>query len=462
MGGKGIERSILLFVPWGMATLFQSDALLSYWIAYLGSFVIFALTLTGWVRAIPDDRPFGEQLMRPLFILHIIFAGYMCCTSVFYLLDTLGYESFVKLPSTILDKAKLASVAQCQRYYCLAHASFISGVLMFMKYPKKKKYFIETTAIADLLMKVALIAFPVASLFMRLPGLSQFYFQFSSLSFIAGTLALAFAIPLKKAVNTLICAFLYAFNFYLALISGFKEPIIISIMVLGIFLYPNYKKFVLVVFLPLLFVCFLILPAYVNSFRATAWSGDTDADDAAQQSLDVALEGGNDNWDFLVYRLSEIDMFITFTQSTPSAVPYYGTQLLKQSAIVVVPRVFWPGKPITEALVMERVYNAGVINRLSNVSAKPAYVVDAYLSWGAPGIFIALFLYGAIAQIISIKAEELFGGYILGTALMFSGLFQIFWRGLSFEFIINSVFWSYVSMLAIFQVLRSRGILKKV
>jgi hypothetical protein len=108
------------------------------------------------------------------------------------------------------------------------------------------------------------------------------------------------------------------------------------------------------------------------------------------------------------------------------------------------------------------VYDAGVVNRLSSVSAKPAYIVDAYLSGGIPGIFIALFAYGAIAQIISIKAEELFGGYILGTALIFSGLFQIFWRGLSFEFIINAVFWSYISMLIIFAILKKQRILKPV
>jgi hypothetical protein len=327
--------------------------------------------------------------------------------------------------------------------------------------PKKKKYFVENRTIADLLLKVAIIALPVANLFTRLPGLSQFSAQFSSLSFIAGTLALAFAIPLKKPVNTVICGVLFVVNFYQALTSGFKEPIIISIMVLGIFLYPNYKKLVTVIFLPLLLFCFMILPAYVNSFRQNVWSGDVDTDEAAQQSLDVALDKENDNWDFLVYRLSEIDMFITFVQSTPSDVDYYGFKLVKQSLIVIVPRVFWSSKPITEALVMERVYDAGVVNRLSRASAKPAYIVDAYLSAGLPGIFLALFAYGAIAQLISIKAEELFGGYILGTALIFSGLFQIFWRGLSFEFIINSVFWSFISMLLIQKVLLKYKVLQK-
>src|SRR5206468_1486574 len=100
-------------------------------------------------------------------------------------------------------------------------------------------------------------------------------------------------------------------------------------------------------------------------------------------------------------------------------------------------------------LIMQRVYDAGVISRAAKVSAKPAFIVDAYLSGGALAIFIFLFIYGAIAQLISQKAETLFGGYILGTALIFSGLFQIMWRGASFEFIINTIFWSYITMLII-------------
>lgn len=88
--------------------------------------------------------------------------------------------------------------------------------------------------------------------------------------------------------------------------------------------------------------------------------------------------------------------------------------------------------------------------------------MDAYLSGGALGIILCLFAYGAIAQLIALQAEKLFGGYILGTALIFSGLFQIMWRGLSFEFLINSVFWSYITMLIIHKILTATHILQKV
>ena len=461
---SGFARYLILFVPWGLATLFTFSATASFLIAWLGSFFIFYLTLTGKIKAIPDDRTIPEQIMRPLFVVQIIFAGYMCCTSIFYFLNLLGYEYFSKANSVLaMDTDKLEVTAQCQRYYCLGHAAFVTGILVFMKYPVEKKYYIENEKLANLLLLIALISFPVSLIFQRVPGLAQFFFQLSSLSFMAGTLALAFAIPLGKIVNILICLALYLFNLYQALLSGFKEPIILSILILGLFLYPSYKKIVTITFGPAIIILFILLPSYVASFRQNAWSGEETSEDASKIALNASLNNNSDtNWEFLVYRFSEIDMFTQFVRSTPDQIGFYRLQLLNQSAIALVPRIFWPSKPVTEDMVMQRVYDAGVANPNSTVSAKPAYIVDAYLSYGQIGIFIALFAYGAIAQLIAQNAEKLFGGYILGTALVFSGLFQIMWRGLSFEFIINTVFWSYVTMLILFRVFRAQKILKTV
>ena len=462
-----LQKLLVLYVPWLLSLLFSGQPLLSYFIAWAGSFFIFFLTLTGKIRPLPTDLPFAEQIMRPIILVQIIFAGYMGCTSIFYMLNLFGYDNFHKsyLP-TLLDMNKVEITAQCQRYYCVGHAALVSGMLIFMKYPVKQMVKIEKRDVAGLLFYAAIISYPLSLLFLRIPGLSQFSNQFSSLSFISCTIALAFAIPLQKIPNTVICLVLYFSNFYTALTSGFKEPIILSVMVLGIFLYPTYKRIVLLTFIPALIFLFLILPTYATIFRQNAWSGDEETDAASTEALDAALNkesvADETTWDFLVYRLSEIDMFTEFVQSTPDKIDYYGFGLLNQSLIAIVPRIFWPSKPSTEDLVMQRVYDAGVINRNSTVSAKPAYIVDGYLSGGLIGVFLSLFIYGAAAQLISQKAEQLFGGYTLGTALIFSGLFQIFWRGLSFEFIINNVFWSYVSMIVIAKILRSRNILKPV
>ena len=468
MKGTHFEKYLVLYLPWLFSLIFKSDSQVSFLIAWLGSLFIFYITLTGWVKPIPKDLSVPEQLMRPIFLVQIIFAGYTCTTSIFYFLDVLGYQDFHKVSQYyLIDYQKLELTAQCQRYYCMGHAAFVTGILMFMNYPDKQEYYVEKEKITGLLFWSAIISLPISILFTKVSGLSQFASQFSSLSFIAVTLALAFAIPEKKIWNTLICFIIYFFNFYQALISGFKEPIIISILVLGIFLYPTYKKVVLVIFAPAIILLFAVLPTYNRIFRENAWTEEVSAEEASQLALDAALSGSpttgdESNWEFLAYRLSEVDMFTTYVYSTPDRVDFYGLTLLKQSAIAIIPRIFWPSKPITEDLVMERVYDAGVINKGSNVSAKPAYIADAYLSAGGWGVFIAMLIYGMAAQLISLHAEKLFGGYLLGTALMFSGLFQIFWRGLSFEFLINTVFWAYISMIIIQKILVGSHLLKKI
>ncbi|MGV8879828.1 MAG: exosortase Y-associated Wzy-like protein [Sphingobacteriaceae bacterium] len=462
-----VERYVVLYLPWLLAWIFSVEPVWSYFIAWLGSFLIFYLSMSGWIKAIPEDRTIPEQLMRPIFLNQIIFAGYMCCTTLFYFLDVLGYKDFARETTYVLiEPQRLELLAQCQRYYSLAHAAFVTGMLLFMSYPKKQQYHISTDRLANLILRFALIALPASIILRLIPGLSQFAVQFNALSFIAGTLALAFAIPLKKSENIIIAFILYASNVYTAFISGFKEPIIISILILGIFLYPTYKKLVFVVFVPLLLSLFVLLPTYNRVFRANAWSGDTSAEDASRLALDAVLNGNNTkdetNWEFLVFRLSEVDMFTKYVQSTPANIDFYGFKLIKQAIEVIVPRIVWPNKPITEDLVMERVYDAGVIYRGVTVSAKPPLVVDAYLSGGNIGIFLTLLIFGITVQLINLKAEKLFGGYILGTAMVFAGLFQIMWRGLSFEFLINAIFWSYVTMLIVFQIALATRILKRV
>nr|WP_246230544.1 hypothetical protein [Mucilaginibacter humi] len=103
--------------------------------------------------------------------------------------------------------------------------------------------------------------------------------------------------------------------------SGFKEPIIVSVLILGVFLYPIYKRIVLMTFVPVLLLLFMYLPTYNHIFRANAWGDNVNADDAYKLALDAALsdESREDtNWGFLVYRLSEIDMFTNYIKSTPN------------------------------------------------------------------------------------------------------------------------------------------------
>lgn len=456
------EQYFPLFIPWLLACLLNDNPVISYLTAWSGFFFICYISLSGKIKPLPDDRNIAEQLMRPIFLVQIIFAGYMCSTSIFYFLDLMGYADFTR-PDIfyLVDEKRLQLTAQCQRYYSLGHASFVAGILAFMHYPEKQKYAYNRNELLRLIFILALITVSLSYLLQFIGGLSQFSHQLNILSFIAGTLSLAFAIPQRKVLLIISSLAIYGVNFYQALTSGFKEPVILSTLLLGIFLYPSYKRVVLVTFVPLLLLLFILLPTYNRIFREQAWSAQTSANEASQLALASAFnEPDVSNWSFFAYRLSEIDMFTKYVHSSPAQVNYYGLALIAQSFKAIIPRLLWPEKPITEQLVMERVYSAGITSRKSNVSAKPAFVADAFLFAGPLGITICLFLYGAICQLISIKAEQLFGGYILGTALVFTGLFQVFWRGQSFEFLFNTVCWSYVTMYLVFYALRATNILK--
>lgn len=460
---KLIERYVLLYLPWILSSLFSYIPVISFGIAWFGSFYIFYLTYTGRIKLLPNDLPIAEQLMRPVFLVHVIFAGYMCITTIFYFLETAGWISFKGFSSPV-NVMKLELVAQSQRYYCLAHASYITGILLYLK-PQPKRFSIAINDLPTFLMAFTLATLILSKVFLTLPGLAQLYFQLSALSFIAGTLSLIYSFKAGRLEFIAISAILFFLSFIDALLSGFKEPIIVNILVLGIFLFPFYKKIVLALFVPVMVALFLLLPTYNKVFRDKAWIEDESVDMASDAAIsaitsDEEIEK-NTTWSFFTGRLSEVQMFTGYIDTTPSLNEFYGFQLLTQSLEVLVPRIFWPDKPSTEELVMDRVYKTGVINSASNVSAKPALIVDGYLSGGSFGIFVTLLVFGAVTQIISLKAESLFGGYLIGTALMFTGLFQILWRGLSFEFLINSVFYSFITMLLIFMILRVLNVLKK-
>ena len=460
-------RFLLLYVPFMLAWLFSEQYHISYITSWLGSFFIYYISYSGLIKKLPNDHSLVEQLMRPIFLLQIIFAGYMCCSSIFYYVNALGYQYLEQnLSRLIFGDEIYRSIGRCQLYYVLGHAALTHGILIGMKYPIEKKYVLYTASMSNLLIGISVVCLPLGYFFGKIGGLNQFSVQLTGLSFVAGTIALAFAIKEQKKTNLWFAGALFISNLLNSLVSGYKEPILISVILLGVFLLPIYGKKVAPIFVGLLIVLIFILPTFINNFRQLSGQG-VNSNQARDESFDAVfnsnqedLEG--DNWEFLVFRFSEIDMFIKYTNSTPRQVPYYKLQLLKDGIISIIPRFFWPSKPIVEDLVMQRVYSAGVVDRQSLVSAKPAYIVDAYLSYGMIGIWISLFLYGYVAQWISIKAEILFGGYFMGSAVMFAGLFQIFWRGNSFEFLISAIFWSFVTMYIIYIIFKAKGILERV
>lgn len=444
-------RYIILFFPWIFATLFSGNPQLSFSIAWLGSILNLLLVFYGFIKPVPSDMPRSEQLMRPMFISQLIFVGYMCLTSIFFYLDLLGYKNFVKPIVFHINYVSLEETASSQRLYSLAHAGYTMGLLMFMKYRKNFKWKVNEDKIdANFFLKATIILTILKFVFLFLPGVSQFAVKAADLSYISSILAILYKSENKKAQFFIIAYALFAFNFLQVLLSGWKEPIIFTIIIFAAFLYPKYRRTVLFSAVPIFILVIFFLPSFNSAFRNQAWTEGVESSAAAQSAIDAIQSGEidvyQDNWEFLVNRASEISMLNDYKRKVPSEINYYGNTIIWDSFRFVLPRLFWPNKPDIEEHVMKRVYEIGIVNQQMLVSAKPPLVVDAYLSGGMLYVLIVMFAFGALTSYISNISENLFCGYTFGTIWIFLGLFQIMNRGNCMEFFVNAVFWGIVSM----------------
>lgn len=456
-----------------VATIFKEAPDTSYLVAWGGSFFIFYQTWFSSYRFVLSDLPPHHQIMRPLFLQQFVFAGFMCTTSIFFYLNTLGYEYFDKVyhytDESLLDAKRL--IAECQRLSLLGHATLTTGMLLMQRqHSFARPSFTPTFFMNNELWIIRVgIAALITSLLMKIiPGLAQFSIGLYNVSLFSGAVLFVKGIRHNQLNSIIWGGSMFIFNVIQSTLSGFKEPVLINFIILTCLFFPYYRKALALVGIPLFIGLFYVLSIYTNVFRQHAWEGEATAEDARTEAIETVLNEYEEdplqqsNWEFLTHRFSEIGMFTQYVKSTPESVPFYYTEIVENALLSVIPRALWSDKPYTETLAMERVYVADVVNRKSNVSAKTRPIVDGYLSAGWFGVVAYMLLIGAVSQALCNKAENLFGGYEIGCIIFFNGFFQLLWRGETIEFLINSVFWSFISMMIVFLVLRYTSFLVEV
>ncbi|WP_338792201.1 hypothetical protein [Bernardetia sp. MNP-M8] len=461
-------RYLLLYLPVFFAFLIHStNHSLAYWTAWGGSFWIYLITFTGVVKELPTDRPILDQVFRPFFLVHLIFSGYMAVTSVFFYLDAMGYF--------YLDKVKaeesyvyISTIAYCQILYCLGHAAYVHGLLLFSTY-KVPKYIIKVssqTSISKILFLATLFFFVGSITFRFLPGGSQFLSQFQLSMAVFAVFSFGYSLLENEKKYIFITGILFFYGEFQALISGWKEFTVLPILLLAAILWSNYKKIILIASPFMLFLFLFVIPYYTGIVRGLSWGGEVESTQAASIALEKIQNENvdgllDDNWLFLTYRLSEIKMFMVYVDKIPVEVPYMTQDILIQSLESIPPRILYPDKPVPEEVIMDRVYKIGAVGRGTTVSAKPAFIADSYIVGGELGVFVCLFLLGILVTFLSKKAESLFGGYAIGSGCIFLGLFYILIRGNAFEYVVSSVFWSVFTMYLLFHIARRFDLLVK-
>ncbi|WP_394347493.1 exosortase Y-associated Wzy-like protein [Pedobacter polaris] len=450
---------ILIYIPWILSIIVQIDPVISFFVAWLGSFFIFYWTLLSKVRFISLDLSLTKQIMRPIVLIQLIFAGFMCCTSIFYFMDHMGYEYFNKVsrqPFKVNEGTYI--IAKCQRMAVLAHAALVTGIILQIKQFPVIRHKLNLN-LDFFLIWLCVFCYSFGVLASRIPSIYQFSFGLINVSITCSAFVFVRGVVQKKRGYMIFGGGLFAFNFLASTLTGYKESIIINIIIISFLLYPYYRKTILTLAIPTIYILLYILPTFANIIRSQSWNGEKSATEARTEAFNALIANDEPaidetNWGFLTNRLSEINMFTRFVEHIPAERDYYGFEILKNSILAIIPRSLWPNKFVTETVSMQRVYEAGVANRISTVSAKTRPVVDGYVSAGFIGVFISIFLYGYITQWICNKAEDLFGGYELGCIVIFNAIFQNLWRGNNFEFLLNNIFYGYLSMFAIFWVLK--------
>jgi hypothetical protein len=444
---------------------------LSFLIAWLGSFYVFYLTWFSPHHLIQKDLPMSLQIMRPVFLLQLIFAGFMCCTSIFYFFDHLGYEYLERVsPTEFISNEQTFLIAKCQRLALLAHIALVWGLLIAQqrKSHKNRYGFAGKRKINTLWLRIGIGVYVTALAFQFLPGLFQFSIYLNNIAIFCASLLLLKGLRQKDQLFIIFGATMFGINFINATLTGYKEHILVNVIILFALLFPYYKRTIAVLSIPSIYILLYILPTYANVIRQQSWSGEKTAEEARSQAFETIFQENNEeqivetNWGFLTNRFSEIGMFTQFVSHVPQNRDFYGWEIIENAALALVPRVLYPDKPITEVMAMERVYEANVVDRGSIVSAKTRPVVDAYLSFGYVGVFFFLFALGYTIQFFCNTGERWFGGYEFGCIVMFNGCFQVLWRGNNFEFMLNNMLYGFITMWFIFLVLRKMQILVRV
>lgn len=456
---------VLTILPWLIAEFVSHHPVLSYFLAWGGSLWIFYFSILSPYRCLDRDRALSEQLMRPIVLIQLLFAGLMCVTSIFYFWNHLGFVYFRNISHDQFHiNQETILLARCQRMTLLAHTALVWGMLLLPS--KSIVQYKCSLPIEHLLLWISLVALPSAYALNFFPALSQLKLYLLALAGTAQTLLLIRGLVKKNLVYICYGGVTFLILLGNATLTGFKEIILLHIITFCFLAFPYYKKTVTLLFFPVIYLLLYVLPTFTTVIRTLSWEGKKSADIARTEALDLISQPQKaalleqNNWMFLTKRFSEITMFCKYLETYPDDKPYLGMQILDNAFVALIPRVVWPDKPNTEKISMERVYEAGVIHRASSTSAKTRPVIDGYLSAGLIGVFFTMLVYGIIVQTLANAAERLFGGYSLGCTVIFNSIFQPLWRGNNWEFLLNNLVYGCIIMIFLFYVLRFTNVLK--
>ncbi|MBI3015272.1 MAG: hypothetical protein HYY65_09485 [Candidatus Tectomicrobia bacterium] len=455
-----MDRIFVVFLPYLLGLMWRDPPGLSIALSSVGSFFIAGIAQTRWFRQSGDNLPITHRLLRPGFMFHLFFVAYHVVGAGFYALNAAGFGFFGRDLDPLEDVLKTIAVGQA--WMLLAHASVTAGIKLVGFRYGPPKYVIRSIPPYSLIV-VSLIALGVGTVSALIPGLWNLSQKLLDISATAILVEFALSVRRRRFINMAVTFLLLGINLTRMMISGWRGLVLFSGITLAALLYPLMPRRVVIGGSAFVLIWFLFLYPLGTLLRPLLWYVGVGRSAAVTLSLEPVLSMSLEErleqiWGGLSGRANDMDAFGKYLEFVPGNRPYYGVELVKESMFGLVPRILWPGKPDLEQLSMERVYEAGVVPRESLVSAKSNFFQDAYLSGGGAGIVIACLLLGMLIMVISRTCERWFGGYDIGTCVIYVSLFGTTINMPSnFVFFVGGAWTSYLLMVGLLILGRARG-----
>lgn len=455
-------RILIIFLPYIFGWLWEDLPAFSTAWSLAGSVFIVFISHTLWFRQSPESVPVTHRLLRPLSLYQFWFLVPHVVGGTIYTLHVAGYYFWDRI--AIPQENALATIAVCQRLMLLAHASVIAGMKLVGFRYGQLKYVIPYVPPYSLIV-TSFISLGAATVAATIPGLKELSVKFLDISFVAIMVETWLSVRRGHFTNIIVTLALLFFNFISMILSGWKGLVLWSSVALGSMFYPMMPRRVVLGGVAFVVFWAMYLHPFGQMLRPLTWTYGIEQDTAVAISIDYALnmpleERLANVWQTMIERNNELWMIEKYVKYVPDIRPYYGFDIIQQALVALIPRILWADKPNLERLAMERVYEAGVVSEGVTVSAKSSFYVDAYLSGGAPAIVLACLIYGMVGMLLSRLCERLFGGYDIGTCLIYTSLFA-FWvnSGVNFTFFVGAIWGSLLAMFLIFLCGRFMGLI---
>ena len=423
---KTSGRIFVIFLPVPIGLLLLDEPGLSITWSLIGSVAIALISQTRWFRQPGDRVDVKQQLLRPVSMFHFLFVAYHVVGGAAYALDAAGYSITAGSLGSFIHR-DLATVAECQRLMLLAHASVTVGMKLAGFRYAKPRYMIAAVPSYALLV-VSLLAFVLGTFFLNFASLRHLGYIVLDVSAAALLVEIAFSLRYKRFSNLAMALALLILTLVNQALSGWKGLTLWTMITLCALLYPMMSKRIVVIGIAFFIFWALYLHPFGLALRPLIWYQGVEQDKAVEMSMDKALTMSLDErlsgvWTLMAGRANDLYQFGKYLEYVPAKHDYYNLDLVEEATVSLVPRIVWPEKPDLEKISMKRAYEAGIASEQSTISIKSNFFQDGYLSGGSLGVFISCFIFGILTMLLSRMCETLFGGYEIGTCLIFTGLF---------------------------------------